>query len=489
MTSILLLLVACGPVEEEHNYASNADPTLVEDTSPNEHDPGSASVSVTAMSPTFEDAGAPEEYLARINEAGGITFSWEALNFAVNPDHLGGGDVQGEGQYAVYWHLQSIESEQDPYVITTDTTVTIPASEVTSSDYFFAVVLMDNSGDLMPISDVESWTILNPLPEFPRLAADMAVDSTTTLTVDTGSFSLDEASVGLAPVFGSGGYGVWVDGVLDGTGATEVYTYTTPLTAGPHTISLELLNNDGTSLVPANITDIAVVVPTVEAVDATGGMPWDSGSLPVSATATDVVIDEASMGTDHVPGIGHFHAYVDDVYQTAFGESGGWVTNLAPGTHTVEIRLADNDHTEVGVADSYEVTVTADRPDVVLTLPTDDEGAPITEFDEGETITLGIAAENFTFDEAAIGGDNVEDVGHYHISVDGEYLDLGTGPTFDLVGLTADGEAAKTYDVMVSLQQNNHDPLTPECMDMVSVTINPAPVEEPDTGDTGDTGA
>lgn len=162
-------------------------------------------------------------------------------------------------------------------------------------------------------------------------------------------------------------------------------TYTFPnVGQGTHTISVQLVNNDHTPVVPAAMDTITINVtsapaaaepaPTVTITSPGNGASLPQGNITVTAAVANFnVVDK--QGQANVPGEGHLHFYLDVSAPTVPGvpavpTSGTWAhvsgttytfLNVGPGTHTISVQLVNNDHTPVVPAamDSVTINVTS----------------------------------------------------------------------------------------------------------------------------------
>ena len=157
------------------------------------------------------------------------------------------------------------------------------------------------------------------------------------------------------------------------------YTFTN-VSAGSHTIAVQLVNNDHTPISPI-VTDTVTVTVTAPAGAASvmiaspqNGATVPAGNVTVNAMTTNFsVVDK--QGQASVPGQGHLHFYMDvNPLPSAAGQpaippnaNAVWAhvsgttytfTNVTPGQHTFSVQLANNDHTPVIPVASDSVTVT-----------------------------------------------------------------------------------------------------------------------------------
>ena len=204
---------------------------------------------------------------------------------------------------------------------------------------------------------------------------------------------------------------------------------------------------------------------TAPSVTVTAPLEGSTVTLPFAFgyDVTGLTLEPSELGGANVDGHGHAHIYVDGKYVDATGESSYTVADLDPGTHTLEVRLSENDHTEIpGASDSVSVTVEASgEPLIAITSPTFGD-----DFDFS-SIQMNISVLNFTLSDA-VGGTNVEGEGHYHIFVDNTYYDYSYETQDVWVTRLSPGD----HEIGVELVQNNHESLDTPVTDTTSVTIN-----------------
>ena len=170
--------------------------------------------------------------------------------------------------------------------------------------------------------------------------------------------------------------GVWAH--VSGT----TYTFT-GVTPGTHTITVQLVNNDHTPLIPVVTAQINVtvsapaLVPSLTITSPTDGASLTAGSITVTAQVGNfTVVDK--QGQPSVAGEGHLHFYLDVPAPTTPGQpavppSGVWAhvsgttytfTNVPAGTHTITVQLVNNDHTPLIPLVTAQITVTVTAPAV-----------------------------------------------------------------------------------------------------------------------------
>ncbi len=188
------------------------------------------------------------------------------------------------------------------------------------------------------------------------------------------NFILNPLAVGKAARSGEGHWQVYVDGKLAGLSADDVVSlpndaYPT-LTAGKHTIKVELRNNDHTPVAGAESAEITVTIPTKSAMHyaPTSGQPGIKILVPHNHTSVSAYLivwvkvrgfkaNPAAVGTSAKAGEGNWHLYVDGK-MAGISVSSVADVQLTHGKHTLKATLNNNDHTPVKGASSDEVTVT-----------------------------------------------------------------------------------------------------------------------------------
>ncbi len=157
--------------------------------------------------------------------------------------------------------------------------------------------------------------------------------------------------------------------------------------------------------------------------------------------------------------MGHYHVYIDGTYVGLSGSNQAAFFAQTPGDHELLVVLAENDHTELGAADHVRYTVTADRPGITITSPS--AGSTV-----GGTFTVDVAVENFTLAPGSVGGANVPDEGHWHVYVDGNYVDYSATTSLSVLGLGA-GPAV----LRAELINNDHTVLSPQVFHEVDIVV------------------
>ena len=184
--------------------------------------------------------------------------------------------------------------------------------------------------------------------------------------------------------------------------------------------------------------------------------------VPTTWEVRDFTIDEAAEGGARVDGVGHVHVYLDTVYIGEAG-AGGWTyTDLGGGGHTLEVRLAQNDHTELRLTDW--VYVEARSPEILVTDPVD--GAVLV----SSSAPVAMQVTDFELVDE-MGEEPRFGKGHYVVRVDGEPRVRGTDPLSALLTRLTEGE----HEVDVELVANDDTSLVPQILSPpVHLSVAPA---------------
>jgi len=245
-------------------------------------------------------------------------------------------------------------------------------------------------------------------------------------------------------------------------------------------------------------------VPKVTILSPGNGANLPAGNVTVTIQAQNFTIVD-KQGQADVTGQGHVHYYMDvspipvDPTKPAIPADANatWAhvaatsytfTNVAPGTHTFTVQLANNDHTPVIPIATASVTVTVTgttgNPSVTITSPGD--GSTVT----GGSIPVSITTRNFNIVDKQ-GQTRVPGEGHVHY-----YLDVSpipSDPTKPAIPPDANAVwahvAATSYTFMnvspgmhtvaVQLVNNDHTPVIPLATGTVMVTVAGQPTPTP----------
>jgi hypothetical protein len=207
----------------------------------------------------------------------------------------------------------------------------------------------------------------------PRAGATVA-GSQMVVEVRVQNFTLNPLAIGKAPKPGEGHWRIFVDGKLAGLSANNVVSlpndaYPT-LTAGKHTIKVELYNNDYTPVKGAQGSDITVTIPSksVMRYASVSGQPGIRILVPHDHTSVSSYTivwvkvrglkeNPTAVGRTAKPGEGHWHLYVDGKLACLSASSVADV-QLTRGKHVLKASLHNNDLTPVKGASSDQIVVT-----------------------------------------------------------------------------------------------------------------------------------
>ena len=183
---------------------------------------------------------------------------------------------------------------------------------------------------------------------------------------------------------------------------------------------------------------------------------------------TDFRIVPENVSTAHVDGEGHMHLYIDGEKVTRLYGEWHHIGPLAPGEHEVRVELSANDHSAMAVdgevIDATAVIVAgemgghamghdgpatreAQRPHPSITAELVDDPAG--------GWSLHAVPSNFRLSPENASGDHVDGEGHMHLYINGEKVARVYETWSQMPPLPAG-----THDITVTLQTNDHAPVT-----------------------------
>jgi hypothetical protein len=142
--------------------------------------------------------------------------------------------------------------------------------------------------------------------------------------------------------------------------------------AGPHTISVELVNNDHTPLNPPVVQTISIVTdtnPRIDISDPPNGAIREVGPITIHADVTNFKLAD-KLGQANRAGEGHIHYFMDVKPPTtpakpaipakgsiwaATADTSHTFDNVPAGLHTFYVELVNNDHTPLDPPVTYEI--------------------------------------------------------------------------------------------------------------------------------------
>src|SRR5207247_6076482 len=151
---------------------------------------------------------------------------------------------------------------------------------------------------------------------------------------------------------------------LDSRLLTRVEPASLPLESGPHTIRLELAQDNGTPLNPDVAASVRVVAtqgpavgtPTITIVSPKPG-PTISHDLYVAVEVTNFTLVDAH-GQPNAPNEGHVQLFLNGVlHQEPRAYDLGFIVDMPDGNSTITARLVNNDDTPLNPDVSASVTV------------------------------------------------------------------------------------------------------------------------------------
>ncbi len=244
--------------------------------------------------------------------------------------------------------------------------------------------------------------------------------------------------------------------------------------------------------------------PTVKIVSPTDGQVVTDNVVAVVPQFQNWNLRCDLAGTKNVAGAGHYHLELDGALVNMFcGPAVVSFQNLKPGSHTIGVVPAKNDHSEVEPAKA-EVKVTyqparalpavggisAGKPSVSILWPKN--GATVS----GNTFPLAMDVRNYRLSCDLMGHPKVANTGHWHVDVDksevasmmsmkgkqmsqqqmmmammeamATMLNMGCNNVFD-VPLSGISKGKHTFYAV--LVDNAHEPLEPAVSSSVTVTV------------------
>jgi plastocyanin len=214
--------------------------------------------------------------------------------------------------------------------------------------------------------------------------------------------------------------------------ASTTYTFTN-VAAGQHKISVELVNNDHTPLVPPVVATANVLVmaeigpPNLVIASPRDGDTLPAGDITVTIGVTNFnIVDK--QGQANVSHEGHVHYYLDVDAPTTAGKpaipaSGTWAhvasttytfTNVAPGMHNISVELVNNDHTpldppvvakimiNVAAPTTTSSTTTTTTSTTSTPSTTSTTSSTTTTSTGGQPVTINLTAQNIAFNMTTI---------------------------------------------------------------------------------------
>jgi hypothetical protein len=334
------------------------------------------------------------------------------------------------------------------------------------------VELVNNDGSALAersYDELHLTPATSGVPEFsiaPSLRGAVVNASALAVPFTLTNFTLDPSSLGRAPVALHGHYRVLLDGTDLGP-AAETPARVADLAPGPHTLVLELRNNDFSPLAPRVVSwiefTVAALAPRITITSPSDPANVNASSVELSFSVGNFTLAADKIGQAPAPGEGHWHLFVDGVYLSNGAEAVVLVSDLSEGPHVLMLELHQNDHSNFTwpAFDFVRVVVLPGAPRVTIATPAG--GADI----GSSSVEVTFAVSNFTLDPAAVGLPPVPGRGHWHLFVDGVYRGFGAALT-----ATATRMQPGTHTIVVELYNNNHTDLTWPAFDQVTVFVS-----------------
>ena len=261
---------------------------------------------------------------------------------------------------------------------------------------------------------------------------------------------------------GMGHYHIYVDDAYRDFGTDLNSAWATRLSPGSHTIKIELVNNDHTSLNPVISDTVQITVAASSpyvSLDSPGfGDTLNTSTWPLAVSVNDFTLDPGNIGGGNIAGHGHYHVYVDGVYVDATANPNYTLLRQDTGDHIVEVVLAENDHTELDSRDYVRVNSPPNRPSMTITSPPPGENV-------GTNFTATVAIENFTL-SGNVGGAAAPGEGHWHLFLDDSYVNYSTSND-----LSVSGVGLGQHVLRAELYNNDHTELTQRVYDEVRFNV------------------
>ncbi len=207
--------------------------------------------------------------------------------------------------------------------------------------------------------------------------------------------------------------------------------------------------------------------------------------LTVAATGFDLTCDLA--GKPDKQGKGHYHVLIDkslvNMYCTP--EATVSLQNVKPGTHTLAVVPAQNDHAEIeanAAALKIDYEPTAALPEVKDATEPGKPSIRIVSPTAGSSVSgafdVVVQVQNFNLSCDLMGKPAVAGYGHWHLNLDttsGPMMGMGTmaGMSCEKVfhASTAGLQPGSTHTLIALLTDSGHAPLQPEVSDKVEVKV------------------
>jgi hypothetical protein len=217
----------------------------------------------------------------------------------------------------------------------------------------------------------------------------------------------------------------------------------------------------------------------------TGGAKITGNQLPLQVSFSGFTSSCDLAGTANVQGMGHYHVEIDKSLVDMFCAPSATISmqNVKPGTHTITVLPALNDHAEVE-QNATSITVDYEPTQPLPEILAAQAGTPsikIVSPKAGSTLNgdfdVWVQVSNFNVSCDLEGKPDVTGYGHWHVNVDstsGPMMGMMTMLRMscgNVLHLSAKGMTAGRHTLIAFLADNQHAPLNPMVEDQVAVNV------------------
>jgi len=387
-------------------------------------------------------------------------------NFILNATSMGGPNVPGEGHY----HLYINGNMAGMYAAMN---VTLPG--LPSGDHQLKVELVNNDHSPLdpPVMALRNFTISDLRPS---VTIDHPIDTgviysdSIDIELTLSDFHLNESAMGMTNKVGEGHLHIYINDNMVGMFGTESFELS-DLPSGDHVLKAVLSNNDHTSLVGDDemtmdsvhftISDLR---PSIDIVSPIDSSVLYQDRLDLEVKVDDLMLNSSAIGMENMVGEGHYHILINDVLIGPYTDTMVSLEGLPAGDHILKVSLHNNDHTPIvpSSMDILHFTISDLRPMIEIAEPMDGD------IIYSNDLEIEVMVTEFLLNGSAVGMDNIEGEGHYHLYIN----DALIGPYAQTM-VTLNDLPAGDHVLKVMLMNNDHTMLAGEgmFMDMVNFTI------------------
>lgn len=212
--------------------------------------------------------------------------------------------------------------------------------------------------------------------------------------------------------------------------------------------------------------------PTISLLSPTAEEVIDSNTTTLTVAAFNYSLSCPMLGKSNVPGVGHWHIHLDGqlVDMECTNQHTLSLVRVAPGWHTLEVILTNDEHVELAnpsAAETIKFYYKPALPTIAIRVP-----APSREIPAGTKFRVELKVTNFDTPcepaEPAFGQSLIPGEGHWHLYIDGldqaHMVDMGC-KSYDV--LESAGLSRGPHVLYGRLVDNHHmpfpmDPLYPQ---------------------------